>query len=82
MTLQVQLDGIRERSKSRLPPETRAIMERSIDELRAGGIMTRVARIGQRAPDFALPNGDGRMVGLRGLLARGPLVLSFYRGRW
>ena len=57
-------------------------MQRSIDDLRTGGIMTRVARVGQRAPDFALPNVAGRPVGLRELLAHGPLVLSFYRGRW
>ena len=82
MTLREKLDTIREMSKSRIPPETRAIMQRSIEDLRASGIMNRVARVGQRAPDFALPNGDGRTVGLRGLLARGPLVLSFYRGRW
>ncbi len=57
-------------------------MQRSIDDLRAGGIMDRVARVGQRAPQFALPNADGRTVSLGDLLARGPLVLSFYRGRW
>ena len=57
-------------------------MERSIADLRAGGIMNRVARVGQAAPDFTLPNSDGRSVGLTELLARGPLVLSFYRGRW
>jgi len=82
MTLQEKLDTMREGSKSRVPPETRAIMQRSIDDLRAGGIMTRVARVGQPAPDFALPNVTGRPVGLRALLARGPLVVSFYRGRW
>jgi len=82
MTLQEKLDTMRERSRSRVPPETRAIMQRSIDDLRAGGIMTRVARVGQPAPDFALPNAGGRPVGLREVLARGPLVLSFYRGRW
>jgi hypothetical protein len=82
MTLQEKLDTMREGSKSRLPPETRAIMQRSIDDLRTGGIMTRVARVGQPAPDFTLPNAAGRPVGLRELLARGALVLSFYRGRW
>ena len=44
--------------------------------------MNRVARVGQAAPDFTLPNADGWPVGLTELLARGPLVLSFYRGRW
>jgi len=82
MTLQEKLDTMREGSKSRVPPEIRAIMQRSIDDLRTGGILARVARIGQPAPDFALPNAAGRTVGLRELLMRSPLVLSFYRGRW
>lgn len=79
MTLQEKLDTMREASKTRIPPEARAIMQRSIDDLRASGIMNRIAKAGQPAPDFTLPNGSGRPVGLKELLARGPLVLSFYR---
>ena len=82
MALQEKLDAIREMSKTRIPPEARAIMERSIDDLRASGIMSRVARVGQPAPDFTLPDVEGRPVSLKALLARGPVVLSFYRGRW
>ncbi len=33
---------------------------------------------GDRAPEFTLPDQDGRPVSLRGLLADGPLVLYFY----
>ena len=80
--LQEKLDTMREMSKTRIPPEARAIMQRSIDELRGSGIMNRVARIGQTAPDFTLPNGAGQSVSLKELLGRGPVVLSFYRGRW
>jgi hypothetical protein len=82
MSLQEKLDTMREASKTRVPPEARAIMQRSIDDLRASGIMTRVARIGQPAPDFTLPNTSGQTVSLKELLARGAVVLSFYRGRW
>ena len=82
MTLQEKLDTMREASKTRIPPEARAIMQRSIDDLRASGIMNRVARAGQAAPDFTLPDADGRSVSLTELRARGPVVLSFYRGRW
>jgi hypothetical protein len=82
MTLQEKLDTMREASKTRIPPEARAIMQRTVDDLRASGIMTRVARVGQTAPDFVLPNASGRSVSLKELLARGPVVLSFYRGRW
>jgi peroxiredoxin len=44
--------------------------------------MSRVARVGQPAPDFTLPGAAGQPVGLAALVARGPVVLSFYRGRW
>lgn len=82
MTLQEKLDAMREASKARIPPDARAIMQRSVDDLRASGIMSRMARVGQPAPDFTLPSAGGRLVALAELLARGPLVLSFYRGRW
>ena len=82
MTLQEKLDTMREASKARIPPEARAIMQRSVDDLRASGIMNRITRAGEPAPDFTLPNASGRQVGLKELLARGPVVLSFYRGRW
>jgi hypothetical protein len=82
MGLQDRLDAMREGSKARIPPETRAVMERSIADLRASGIMDRVARVGQPAPDFTLPNAADAPVRLADLRARGPVVLSFYRGRW
>ena len=82
MTLGDKLTAIREASKTRIPPEVRAVMQRNIDELRASGIMDRVARVGQTAPTFTLPNAADRPVSIGDLLSRGPLVLSFYRGRW
>ena len=82
MTLREQLDHLREAAKTRIPPEARAIMERSIEDLRASGIMDRIVKVGGPAPDFTLPNATGRPVSLGELRARGPVVLSFYRGRW
>jgi hypothetical protein len=82
MALREKLDSIREMAKTRIPPEARAIMERSVEELRASGAVTRGAKVGQPAADFSLPNAAGQEVSLKSLLARGPVVLSFYRGRW
>jgi hypothetical protein len=82
MGLTEKLDAMREAAKARIPAETRAIMERSVADLRASGLMDRVARVGQAAPDFSLPNAAGQPVSLAGLRARGAVVLSFYRGRW
>jgi hypothetical protein len=82
MSLQEKLNAIREASKTRVPAETRAVMQGHVDELRGSGIMDRVARVGQPAPDFTLPNAAGTPVSLADVRAHGPVVLSFYRGRW
>jgi peroxiredoxin len=44
--------------------------------------MAGVLRAGSRAPDFTLPNALGAPVSLAELRARGPVVLSFFRGKW
>ena len=82
MSLEERLAAIREMAKTRQPPEVRAVMEQAIEDLRTSGIMDRVAKVGAPAPDFALPNVAGQPVSLASLRARGPVVLSFYRGRW
>ncbi len=82
MTLQEQLDTLREAAKARIPAEARAIMERNIEDLRASGIMSRIVKVDQPAPDFTLPDAGGRSVRLADLRARGSVALSFYRGRW
>lgn len=37
---------------------------------------------GDKAPEFALPNGDGKLVVLSEVTQRSPVVLVFYRGFW
>ena len=39
-------------------------------------------KVGDKAPDFKLPNADGQMRTLSDILDRGPVVLTFYRGGW
>ncbi len=39
-------------------------------------------KLGDKAPDFALPNGDGKLVVLSEYTQRSPVVLIFYRGFW
>jgi hypothetical protein len=82
MSLEEKLAAICEMGKTRMPPEVRAVMHKSVEDLRASGIMSRVAKVGAPAPDFTLPNVAGQPLSLAALRARGPVVLSFYRGRW
>jgi len=39
-------------------------------------------RIGEKSPDFTLPDAFGDDVNLYNLLENGPVVISFYRGEW
>lgn len=39
-------------------------------------------KIGNKAIDFELPNPKGQLISLPGLLEKGPVVVTFYRGSW
>jgi peroxiredoxin len=65
-----------------LPAEKTAIMDRHIEFLRASGAIDRILKEGHHAPDFELKDGFGKVVSSKELLARGPLIVSFYRGAW
>jgi len=82
MTLQEELDALKAQSRTRIPEEAQAIMRRAVEDLRKSGILDRVPKVGTEAPDFTLPNLAGQPVSSRALRARGPLVVSVYRGKW
>ena len=82
MTLQEKLDQLKAQSRTRIPPEAQAVMARAIEDVRRSGILARVPKVGAQAPDFTLSDSAGQPVSLTSLRARGPVVLSFYRGRW
>ena len=39
-------------------------------------------QVGDRFPDFALPDSEGRVVTLASVLANGPALTLFYKGDW
>jgi peroxiredoxin len=63
-------------------PEALDIMHRATAELVASGQALNARKAGDKAPEFALKDPDGNVVSLASLLAKGPLVVSFYRGVW
>jgi peroxiredoxin len=65
-----------------VPPETRAIHAQATAELKRRRIAANILSVGAKAPDFALPDHDGRMVSSAAVLAKGRVVLCFIRGRW
>jgi peroxiredoxin len=80
--LQDHLDEITANTRNLVQPERMAISERAVQELFASGIENRILPVGAIAPEFTLPDASGRPVRSADLLALGPLVLNFFRGRW
>ena len=82
MSLQEKLDAYKEGMAQKAPKEALDIMHRATEDLRNSAIMEGVRKIGDPAPEFELQNNAGELIRLKDLLSGGPLVLSFYRGKW
>lgn len=82
MSLRETLAAIAAGAKTRLPPEALATMAAGTAALRASGQAERALKAGQPAPAFSLPDDEGNLVSLADLLARGPAIVTFYRGVW
>jgi peroxiredoxin len=80
--LQDQLDEITANTRDLVQPERLAIGERAVEDLFATGIEQNILPVGAKAPEFALPDSSGRTVKSADLLALGPVILNFFRGRW
>jgi peroxiredoxin len=87
MALQDRLDAFKAdfeagRFALKPPKEALAIMHRGTAELIQSGQAQRAKKAGDTAPEFTLLDPEGKPVASRDLLAKGPLVVSFYRGVW
>jgi peroxiredoxin len=80
--LQDQLDEITARTRLLVQAERLAVGERAVEELFATGIEERILPVGAAAPEFALKDSNNKLVRSAELLATGPLVIKFFRGRW
>ena len=65
-----------------VPAETQAIHVQAVAELKARHLTSNILAVGAEAPNFELPDHDGKLVSSAALLAKGKLVMCFIRGRW
>ena len=87
MTLQAKLDAFKADFEAGKPPynvphSVIETMHRATAELIASRAASRALKAGDKAPAFVLNDPDGQPVSSTDLLAKGPLVVSFYRGVW
>ena len=82
MSLNSQIQGLIHSFNTQLPPEVSALIEQGAGQISALPIAEKALNVGDRAPDYGLKNYDGELRQLQDYLAKGPLVLTFYRGLW
>lgn len=82
MNLQQKLDTQKKKTETSAPKEALEVMHRATEDLAKSGIMDRIVKKGDRAPDFTLNDINGNTVNLKERLLKCPVVLGFYRGRW
>jgi hypothetical protein len=82
LTLQKQLSAIKSKTAAMMTPEVSAAMKKGFAELQRSKLLEKTLKVGDPAPDFVLPDGEGKMIDSATLRQQGPLVILFYRGQW
>lgn len=82
-SLQDKLDSITSRTRDLVQADRLAVSERATEELFSSGIEDCRLAVGSVAPSFVLPDAaTGKPIASADLLALGPLIVKFFRGRW
>lgn len=82
VTLQAILDERKADWAQKASDEIKRIYGEGIDSVENSGIVTTAKQVGDQAPNFSLKNAKGEAVQLSDYLAKGPVVLTWYRGGW
>ncbi|MGK8661890.1 peroxiredoxin-like family protein [Serratia marcescens] len=87
MTLQDKLDAFKAAFEAdqlpfKLAAQDHALMREAIQAQLALGMTEHALKVGDAAPGFTLSDSENRPCTSTALLAKGPLVVSFYRGIW
>lgn len=59
-----------------------SLITSDIERVRKEGTIKNALKVGQSIPDFTLPDAFGAQTSVKTLLAKGPVVIMFYRGEW
>jgi hypothetical protein len=67
---------------AKFPAEIAVTMQQATEQLAEDYAPRKVLQVGDKAPDFELPDALGKPVRLSDRLRQGAVILTFYRGGW
>jgi len=82
MTFPERLLNLKQKIESGLPQEAINIMHGATKTLQESDIEAAILKVGEKAPEFSLPDQNGNSINSTDLLKKGPIILTFYRGVW
>ena len=77
-----ELEAFQKDQAAKAPAERLKAYEEGIEQVKKSGVLGKALKVGDKAPDFELPDASGRRIKLSALLERGPVVVTWYRGGW
>lgn len=80
--LQTDIDEYNAAKKEKFPAKVLNTMAQATQDLKSLGIEDRALAVGDKIPDFSLPNQKGEMRNIADLYSGATLVLNIYRGGW
>jgi peroxiredoxin len=80
--VEAELRAAADASARRAPPAMAEVGRKGIEDVAASGILKTALNVGATCPAFTLGDGKGERVSSAALLAKGPVVIVFYRGAW
>lgn len=81
-TLTADLEERKVNFNKKADENTKKIYKEGLDAVAHSGLIESAKNVGDIAPNFTLKNALGKEVSLKEYLAKGPVVLIWYRGGW
>jgi peroxiredoxin len=80
--LGAEISGLTAKLASSYPSLFTKAATAQVEQLKAEGLEQKAFKAPDTAPDFSLPNLEFNDIQLYPLLEKGPVILSFFRGKW
>jgi len=80
--LALQIEQLNHELSSQLSQDILNAFGSSVEDLKTKNIEDNSIQVGQKMPEFLLPNAYGEKIHSTQILKKGKMILAFYRGNW